>query len=484
MERRASVACWALAMVLVGALPYANTLESGFTFDDNGLVVLNPYVPAHASLAAPFVGPSTSGSQYRPLTMVTYLLNHRAGGGPAAFHLTNVVLFGLTTGMAFLLAGALSRSVAVGVGTALVWAVHPIHTEGVASITGRAEILAALWMMAALLLLALRLDGAPGARRSLAAVGSLLAFAAALCSKESAAAGVLLVPLVVWLRAGERWKARAGIATLPYVALAMAFVAVRTLVVGVVGQDDIPFVDNPLAYVPAAVRIATAIVVLWQYVGLLTLPFGLSSDYSYDQVPLVASVTDPRLVVGLLGLQGIAMIAFVCRRDAPLVTFGILFTTAALAVTANVVAPIGTIKAERLLFLPSFGWCFAFGWGLAVWIGRPADRWRVLAASVVLAIFAMGTWTRNVDWRDDYTLLTTTAQVSPRSARAQANAGAVLGGAGDLAGAEQHFRRALAIHPGYEPALQGLAAVLRLTGRPAEAADAARRAAEATDVPR
>jgi hypothetical protein len=232
------------------------------------------------------------------------------------------------------------------------------------------------------------------------------------------------------------------------------------------------------------VRVATATVVLWEYVGLLTLPFGLSSDYSYDQVPLVWSLTDPRLIVGLLGLQGVAMIAFVCRRDAPIVTFGILFATAALAVTANVVAPIGTIKAERLLFLPSFGWCFAFGWGLAVWIGRPADRWRVAAASVMLAILGMGTWTRNVDWRDDYTLLTTTAQVSPRSARAQANAGAVLGGAGDLAGAERHFRRALEIHPDYQPAWKGLASVLRLSGRPVEAAEAARRAAQATDVPR
>jgi Flp pilus assembly protein TadD len=74
--------------------------------------------------------------------------------------------------------------------------------------------------------------------------------------------------------------------------------------------------------------------------------------------------------------------------------------------------------------------------------------------------------------------------VSPRSARAQANAGAVLGGAGDLAGAERHFRRALEIHPDYQPAWKGLASVLRLSGRPVEAAEAARRAAQATDVPR
>lgn len=313
-------------------------------------------------------------------------------------------------------------------------------------------------------------------RRRAWLAGSLVAFAAALGSKESAAAGVLLVPLVVWLHDGGLRPARLALAALPYAALAALFVAARSAAVGVVGLDEITFVDNPLAFVPAAVRLATAIVVLWQYVGLLTLPFGLSSDYSYAQVPLVASLADPHLIVAVLGLAGLAAIAFVCRREAPIVTFGLAFTAAALAVTANVVAPIGTIKAERLLFLPSFGWCFACGWGLATWIGRPADRWRVAAAGVALAILAMGTWTRNVDWRDDYTLLTTTAQASPRSARAQANAGAVLGGAGELAAAEQHFRQAIVIHPEYQPAWKGLAKVLRLTGRLDEAAAAARRA--------
>jgi hypothetical protein len=264
--------------------------------------------------------------------------------------------------------------------------------------------------------------------------------------------------------------------TVPYVVCAAVFVALRTAMVGAVTVDEITFVDNPLAFAPTAVRLATAVVVLWQYVGLLAVPFGLSADYSYDQVPAVVSAADPRLVIALLGLAGVVMVAFACRRWAPLVTFGIAFAAAAFAVTANVVAPIGTIKAERLLFLPSFGWCLVCGWTLAVWIGQPADRGRVVVACVLLGLLALGTWTRNVDWRDDATLLTVTAQTSPNSARAQKNAGAVRGAAGDLVAAERHFRRALAIHPGYQPAWKGLATVLRLSGRPDEALAAARQA--------
>jgi hypothetical protein len=472
---RARLACAALAVTLVGAVPYLNTLGAGFTFDDHGLVILNPFIPPRASLATPFLGPSTSGALYRPLTMVTYLLNHRAGGGPFGFHLANLLLFACTTGLAFLLAHRLSRSFGIAVGTALVWAAHPIHTEAVASVTGRAEILGALFMLASLLALVDALDARDAVRRGWFAA-SLAAFAAALCSKESAAAGALLVPLVVWLRAGAPSAARLLRVTAPYVVCAAAFVAIRTAVVGALTVDEITFVDNPLAFAPAGVRVATAVVVLWQYVGLLAVPFGLSADYSYDQVPAVVSMADPRLVIAALGLTGVVLVAIACRRWAPLVTFGIAFTAAALAVTANLVAPIGTIKAERLLFLPSFGWCLVSGWTLATWIGRPADRARVAVACVLLGLLALGTWTRNVDWRDDATLLTVTAQAAPRSARAQKNAGAVLGAAGDLVAAERLFRRAIALHADYQPAWKGLATVLRLAGRPDEALAAARRA--------
>jgi tetratricopeptide (TPR) repeat protein len=264
--------------------------------------------------------------------------------------------------------------------------------------------------------------------------------------------------------------------TAPYLACALVFVAARSAVVGALTVDEIAFVDNPLAFAPTAVRLATAVVVLWQYVGLLAVPFGLSADYSYDQVPAVVTAADPRLVIAVLGLAGIVLIAVACRRWAPLVTFSIAFAAAALAVTANLVAPIGTIKAERLLFLPSFGWCLVCGWALAAWIGRPADRRRLAVACVLLGLLALGTWTRNVDWRDDATLLTVTAQASPRSARALKNAGAVYGAAGDLAAAERLFRQAITIHPDYGPAWKGLATVLRLTGRSDEAQAAARQA--------
>jgi hypothetical protein len=472
---RARLACGAIAAAVVGVLPYLNTLGAGFTFDDHGLVILNAFIPPQAPLLAPFATPSTSGALYRPLTMVTYLLNHRMGGGPFGFHLGNLLLFGATAAVAFLLAHRLSRSFAIATGTALVWAAHPIHTEAVASVTGRAEILSALCMLASLLALDRGLDGSTAARRGWGAA-SLAAFVAALCSKESAAAGVLLVPLVVWLRGGERRVSRVLRVTAPYVAATVVFVALRALVVGTLTVDEVPFVDNPLAFAPAGVRVATALVVLWQYVGLLAVPFGLSADYSYDQVSAVISGADPRFVVAILGLTGIVLTALACRRYAPLVTFGIAFVAAALAVTANFVAPIGTIKAERLLFLPSFGWCLICGWTLATWIGRPPDRRRLAVAGALLGLLALGTWTRNVDWRDDATLLTVTAQASPRSARAQKNAGAVLGAAGDLAGAERHFRRAIAIRDDYQPAWKGLATVLRLTGRQEEAQAAARRA--------
>jgi hypothetical protein len=391
-------------LAVIGALPYLNTLDAGFTAGDDALVTLNPVLPPTASLTAPFVGPSSAGAFYRPVTMLTYLVNHRLGGGAVAFHATNVGLFVCTTVAVFLLADRLSRSRGIAIATALVWAVHPIHAEGVASVSGRAEILGALGLFTSLLLLGYGLASAGRARRALLGA-SLVAFVGALGSNESAAAGGVLVPLVVWLDGGRRRAVRALVVSAPYWVVLFAFVATRSLVVGATAGAA------PPVALGSAGRVATAVVVLWQSVSVLAVPFGLSAD-SVGRLPVIGSPSDPRLVIAVIGLMGVVLIAWACRRYAPLVTFGIVFAATAFAATATVAVQSGSLRPDPLLFVSSFGWCLVCGWTLVTWIGRPADRGRMAAAGVLLALLALGTWTRNVDWRDDDALLAITAQAS------------------------------------------------------------------------
>src|SRR6266478_6432758 len=429
---------WLAAVVVAAVLPYLDSLQGAFVFDDFGLVTQNPYASPGMPLLAWFTRPSTTGSLYRPLTMVSYGLN--------------AILS---------LARSLLRSTPAAGVAALLFAVHPVHTEPVANIAGRSEVLAGLFSLLALACFARATDAAAGKR--LWSVASLAAFAAGLLSKESAFANIALVALV------SLWIERAHLLTvgrrvLPYVALGVAFVALRWFAVGAITlAEPPPFIDNPLAHVGLFARLATALVVLGDYGSVLAVPLRLSADDSFNQVPVVHSLADPRVVGTTAVILALALALGAARRRMPVLLFAALFFVFTIALTSNVCFPIGTIKAERMLYLPSFSWCLACGWLLRRWTGRVLGE-RALVVALLLLGLAARTWVRNADWRDNYTLFTKTVATSPGSARAHANAAAVHGAAGDLDFASDHFRAALEIYPEFGPALVGLAQVSELRG--------------------
>src|SRR5262245_1116481 len=117
-------------VALVAVLPYLNALPADFTFDDVGVIRDNSAVQAlpAADLLHYVYEP---GALYRPLTMLTYAANTRVSGAPFGFHLVNVVLHALVTVAVFLLALELLASRVAATAAALLFAVHPIHTEAV-----------------------------------------------------------------------------------------------------------------------------------------------------------------------------------------------------------------------------------------------------------------------------------------------------------------------------------------------------------------
>ena len=459
---RLSPAARLVLVALAAALPYLDTLGAQLTFDDHGLVVQNPMATPGMSPFAWFLRESTTGSLYRPLTMASYALSGLVSPAPWSQHLGNVLLHVLATLVAYDLARVLLRSTPVAVATALLFAVHPVHTEAVASVAGRAEVLAGLFVMLALSAL-VRAERNPSWRAV-----SLAAFALGAVAKESAFVTVPLAALVLaWT--GPRRAGRLARGLAPYVAVGLACLMLRRVVVGSFGLlEPPPFIDNPLAHAGIGPRIATAVVVLFEYLSVLAAPIRLSADESFNQVPVVVSALDLRLLaaIGTFAIVGAALVG--ARRRLPVLGFGLLFFLAAMTVTANVLFPIGTIKAERLLYLPSFGACLAGGWALRRWAGR---RWnpRTAIAALGLVLLAGRTWVRNADWHDDFTLFTSTAAASPASARAQANAAAMYGQAGRLDLAEQHFRAAYEIAPQFAPAAMGLAQVADARGQRDEA---------------
>jgi tetratricopeptide (TPR) repeat protein len=451
-----------VAVVLLAALPYLNALGGEFVFDDVGVIRDNPVVQRDPFWRV-FTTVYEPGALYRPLTMLTYVANARVDRGPAGFHAVNLALHAAVALAVYAMALRLLAAPRAAWIAAALFAVHPIHTEAVSGIVGRAELLAALAALATLLSLARALEVVGPARwRWFAA--SWAAFAAGLLCKESGFTTIGLVLVVHWRLAPADGLRRRAAVLAPYAAVGLAYLGLRLLVVGALALPAPPgALDNPLAHVDLATRLRTAAVVLWDYLAMLVAPVRLSADYSFNQVPLALSWHEPRPLTALALLAGLGAAALAAWRRWPPLTVAAAFLAVPLALTANILFPIGTIKAERLLYLPSTGLCLAAGWLLASWAERrPRAAGAVIAA--LLAAFAARTWVRNADWRDERALYEAAVRAAPESAKARHNLAVALQRAGALDEAVAHYHRALAIYPDYAAAAFGIGHVATLRG--------------------
>jgi tetratricopeptide (TPR) repeat protein len=455
-----------LAIALLAALPYLNALRGGFVFDDVGVVRDNRMVQVEPAWRL-FTTVYQPGALYRPVTMLTYAANARLDRGPLGFHAVNLMLHVAVSLALFALLLRLVAPLAAASAAAL-FAVHPIHTEAVTNIVGRAELLAALAVLLALLAVA-RALAAPAATAGRWWTASLTAFAIGLLCKESALTAIGLVAIVHWWLVPDDALRRRLRVLAPYVLVGLAYLELRMLVVGALGLPGLPDpLDNPLAHVDLATRLRTALVVLWDYLAVLLLPLQLSADYSFNQVPLAVRWSDPRVLVALFVLIALGAGALAAWRRWPALTLAAALFAVPLTLTANLLLPIGTIKAERLLYLPSAGACLAVGWLVAHWAAtRP--RAAAAALTVVLALFAGRTWARNADWHDARALYTSAVAVTPESAKAHHNLAVALQHDGELDEALAHYQEALALYPAYAAAAFGIGHLAMLRGDDAAA---------------
>lgn len=455
-----------VAIVLsFAALVYANSLLNGFTMDDELYIQRNPQVTEH-TLRLLFQ-PNAASNVFRPLTFASLALNWIAAGyKPLGYHLLNLLLHaGVTVLLLLVLREVLTRLASgqlVSFAAAVLFAVHPIHTEAVSSVVGRSELLAAGFLLAAWLF-HLR-------ERWLVA---LLAFLLAVLSKESA---IGLLPLAL---AGDYangklkpWTRYAGIA------------AVTVLYVGILwkvqgghfGAASVSVLDNPLTLLPARLRILNAIRIAWRYVGLLSFPATLSCDYSYNQIAMYGNLRHLLLPAAAAAGAGALWIVAICRRQAGLLVAGAIYF-AGFAATSNIVTRTGTIFAERLAYFPSAGFCLLVAL-LCAWL---ANRHRI-AAIVLLAVsvtaFAVRTFARNRDWRDNTALYMSAADAVPNSAKMRAFRGIVYLGKNDFERSRSDLQAALAIAPDYPDAVEALGLLELRSGNRQSALNYLRKALE------
>jgi len=438
----------AAAVAALALLSYVNTFGHGFVFDDK------PYIREnHALRTAGFEVflPSwwhkvpfneALGGFYRPLTFLTLQWNGDFGRGepsPVPYHVTNWLLHAGASVLAWLLARRVTGSDAAALVAGALFAVHPIHTEAVAWVSGRAELLWGVFGLGSLAVFA----GLPSARehhRTRLVVAALVLQTLALLSKENAVAVVLILPLMILATPALRAHRGVWWAALPFAVLTAVHVATVFWIRDGAPDDRVPIpLDNPIVGASPADRGATAFAVLARQVGLLLWPAWLSCDYSYAAIP-VTTFSDPRAILGLVLFFGLLV--------ATTRSFGAAFFLASWFPISNLPVVTGTILAERLLYVPSLGLCLAAGVLLARW---PRELpW--VAGALVVALGAR-TLVRNTDWRSERRLQESALAVVPRSAKVHLSLAGVALDERKPDEALRHADEALAIYPGYPQAL-------------------------------
>lgn len=453
----------ALALLAAVLAVYLPALANGFVWDDTALVLRDPLIRSWWSIGESFRHflflDATGSAFYRPLQRLTFIWDYAwFGFEPAGWHGTSLVAHAAAVFAVHAFAreflGRFGVPPAAAFATALVWAVHPVHTSAVVYVSGRADPLAALF---GFLALRLGIGTGPALLRLGATGGALLAAA---LSKES---GILFGPLWILLLyglPGPKKHRAAEVVTVALVWLVYAFLRTQAL------STPVPPFDPP----GVGPRIGLGLQAVAEYVGLLALPLRLTMerDLRLAEWGWFRGVTGALLIgIGILGGLRLSKQGATarCARLALLLA-GIAY------LPVSGLIPLNATCAEHWLYVPSAFLALAGG---AVWHGstrawgHSAHR-LVLSLLTVWLLFLCGrTWLRNADWRDQATFVLQTIGTADSTARMRMNLASMEFRQGRRTFAIALQRSVIDQHPHLVAGRLSLAAMLLAAGRTAEA---------------
>jgi hypothetical protein len=456
---------WSIALVAaaLAIVVHLHALRNGFVLDDIGVVTQHPVLQQWDGVWRAFVSPwwPNGAGQYRPLVLSSFTVEWLLGGGsPLPFHALNLLWHGLATALVVLLLRPwLSRGATWVAG--LVFAVHPVHVEAVANVVGRAELMASVGVLGALLLHRARSPWA------------VLATAAAMASKEHAIAVLALFPLVDWFddaREGNTptrvrpWSPSVRWLYVGYLGVIIAwFVAVALLFGGV------PVTATHPLWLTSSVseRVLTMLGVVPTWLRLAVWPFDLSIDYG-------PRVTVPwpdgwyATILGALALLLLGVLAAATWRRTPAVALAVAWIVVTLAPVANVLVPTGMVTAERSLYLPSVGIALAFGLVAQV-IGQVRWERAIAFGGLVLLAFGVRTVTRVPVWESGRALVLTSVAEHPESSHIRHLLARVYVAMGDSDAALDQLLASVALFDRAEPVWVDVVRMTRRAGRLAAA---------------
>jgi tetratricopeptide (TPR) repeat protein len=460
---------WAAAIVIAGCLAYANSVTNPFVLDDERAILGNAQIRSLWPLSGPLSPPDETPVARRPIVNLSFAVNYAVGGlDPAGYHAGNLAILLLT---ALALFGVVGRALALqrlspGFGrhataiagvSALIWSLHPLHTEIVNYVSQRTTALMGLFYLLTMYC-SVRALAAGSARWR---AGAVLACAAGMACKESMVTAPVLVVLFdrvfVFDSLREALRRRGTF----YASLAGTWLLLAALMASG-GRTTVGF-D---AGVSAWTYLLNQFTVLVNYLQLTFWPRDLIVDYGLPQPLTIGEVVVPGVILAALGIATLAAL-----RYRPFAGFlGTAFFLA-LAPTSSIVPIVTEVGAERRMYLPLAAIivlvvCAAYRAGRALLprvggllaspegeLGAARIRWAAGGiVAVVAGLLAAGTVTRNREYASPESLARTIVERKPHG-RAYYSLGHALFQAGQRDDALRYFRRSAADFPGARFAL-------------------------------
>lgn len=422
-----------LVILLLSVALYFRSFSYGFALDDTIVYEENKFVAkgfkgiwdilSKESFTGYFDKQQdyVAGARYRPLSLVSFAIEHQIWGKkPGMAHIINILIYALC---GIVLLGFLKRISKnqnwanwIAFLGAVIFILHPIHTEAVANIKGRDELMCMLFSMLSLNYMIDYVDSKAKKHLYL----SLLNLFIALMSKENAITFIAIIPLSLYFFRNlgfiESIK-KSWTIWIP----ALLFLIIRSNVIGFFlsnGGIITDLMNNPFVGMRLDEKISTIIFCIAWYIKLLIVPHPLTHDYYPYHVPKIG-FDDVLSWIGIITVMGIFLISFLLRNKNRLQWYAVLFFFISISIVSNVIFPVGTFMNERFLFIPSIAFILVLLEFINKFLSNKSS-YNTLTYSclgALLILYGVRTFTRVPDWMSGDSLNFSAINVSENSAR-------------------------------------------------------------------
>ena len=444
-----------ITLAFIGFAIYANAFYNQMFWDDNDSILNNLYVHDWGYFLQYFsenliAGAGFFSNFWRPMLLTVFSLEwHLWGGWPLGYHFVSTAFHIANAILIFRILHTLFQKYRVAILTALVFLVHPLQTESVTYIAGMADPLSVFFILLGIFFFLKFRASNVTLWKSRFYLLSLIMYALALMSKETAIImPALLIISDFFLDRGveqipfkERVR-RIWNSAWPFLVIGGLYFLLRATVLNF--GDTFNLYGEATAYTSSfSIRIFTFFQVITAYFGLLFWPVGLHMERSVDMATSFLSLP---VISGALIFLGLIALAFTQFKRYPILSFGILWFFIGLVPTSNILIPINGLIYEHWLYLPMVGIFL-----IVIWLGEVlAEKYGVgkilLLIFLIFAIFlSVLTVERNKEWRAPVTFYNQTLSYSPESYRVINNLGMAYADQQEYALAETTYRRAIAV---------------------------------------